>query len=122
MRGRGLYPDRHLRHRHSFARASRIAQLVKKLPAVHETRVRFPSREDPLEKAWQPTPVFLPGESHGQRSLQATWPWGRKTRTRLSNPSSTKPLPRAYLPSWHTSLQRRLWMPYADGLHRVTRA
>ena len=49
MRGRGLYPDRHLRHRHSFARASRIAQLVKKLPAVHETRVRFPSREDPLE-------------------------------------------------------------------------
>ena len=25
--------------------------------------------DDPLEKAWQPTPVFLPGESHGQRSL-----------------------------------------------------
>ena len=27
--------------------------------------------EDPLEKEWQPTPVFLPGESHGQRSWQA---------------------------------------------------
>ena len=27
-------------------------------------------QEDPLEDlAWQPTPVFLPGESHGQRSL-----------------------------------------------------
>ena len=25
--------------------------------------------EDPLEKAWQLTPVFLPGESHAQRSL-----------------------------------------------------
>ena len=25
--------------------------------------------EDPLEKGIQPTPVFLPGESHGQRSL-----------------------------------------------------
>ena len=25
--------------------------------------------EDPLEEAWQPTPVFLPGESQGQRSL-----------------------------------------------------
>ena len=25
--------------------------------------------EDPLEKAWQPTPVFLPGEFHGQKSL-----------------------------------------------------
>ena len=25
-----------------------------------------------LRRAWQPTPVFLPGESHGQRSLGAT--------------------------------------------------
>ena len=23
----------------------------------------------PWKRAWQPTPVFLPGESHGQRSL-----------------------------------------------------
>ena len=27
---------------------------------------------------WQPTPVFLPGKSHGQRSLAACSPWGRK--------------------------------------------
>ena len=26
----------------------------------------------PWRRAWQPTPVFLPGESHGQRSLRAT--------------------------------------------------
>ena len=26
-------------------------------------------QEDPLEKQWLPTPVFLPGEFHGQRSL-----------------------------------------------------
>ena len=26
-------------------------------------------REDPLEKEWQPTPVFLSGESYGQRRL-----------------------------------------------------
>ena len=26
-------------------------------------------RKDPLEKGMQPTPVFLPGESHGQKSL-----------------------------------------------------
>ena len=27
--------------------------------------------EDPLDlwRAWQPTPAFLPGESHGQKSL-----------------------------------------------------
>ena len=27
-------------------------------------------------RAWQPTPVFLPGESHGQRSLAGYSPWG----------------------------------------------
>ena len=27
---------------------------------------------------WQPTPVFLPGESHGQRSLAGHGPWGHK--------------------------------------------
>ena len=34
--------------------------------------------EDPLEKEWQPTPAFLPGESHGQRSLVGYSPWGCK--------------------------------------------
>ena len=29
-------------------------------------------------RAWQPTPVFLPRESHGQRSLVGYSPWGRK--------------------------------------------
>ena len=27
-------------------------------------------------RAWQPTPVFLPGESHGQRTLAGYSPWG----------------------------------------------
>ena len=31
----------------------------------------------PWKKEWQPTPVFLPGESHGQRNLAAS-PWGPK--------------------------------------------
>ena len=29
-------------------------------------------------RAWQPTPVFLPGESHGQRSPEGCSPWGHK--------------------------------------------
>ena len=34
------------------------------LPAMQETGVQSLGREDPLEgRAWQPTPVFLPGES-----------------------------------------------------------
>ena len=32
----------------------------------------------PRRRAWQPTPVFLPGESHRQRSLVGYSPWGRK--------------------------------------------
>ena len=32
----------------------------------------------PRRKKWQPTPVFLPGKSHGQRGLVSYSPWGRK--------------------------------------------
>ena len=33
---------------------------------------------DPWRREWKPTPVFLPGESHGQRSLAGYSPWGHK--------------------------------------------
>ena len=33
-------------------------------------------RKTPWRRKWQPTPVFLPGESHGQRSLAGYNPWG----------------------------------------------
>ena len=46
-----------------------VAQTIKNLPAVRETQVQPLSLEDPLEKEILPTLVFLPGESHGQRSL-----------------------------------------------------
>ena len=32
----------------------------------------------PWRRAWQPTPVFLPGESHGHRNLEGYSPWGLK--------------------------------------------
>ena len=47
--------------------------MVKNSPAVQdleETRVQSPGPEDLLEEGMQPTPVFLPGEYHGQRSLE----------------------------------------------------
>ena len=34
-------------------------------------------RKIPWKRAWQPTPVFFPGESHGQRSLEGYSPQGR---------------------------------------------
>ena len=43
-------------------------------------RLRFDPwvRKIPWRRKWQPTPVFLPGESHGRRSLVGFSPWGRK--------------------------------------------
>ena len=35
-------------------------------------------RKIPQRRVWQPTPVFLPGESHGQRSLAGYCPRGLK--------------------------------------------
>ena len=32
----------------------------------------------PWRRAWHPSPAFLPGESHEQRSLVGYSPWGRK--------------------------------------------
>ena len=43
------------------------------------------SGRSPGEGNGKLTPVFLPGESYGQRSLAGCSPWGLKSRTRLSN-------------------------------------
>ena len=37
-------------------------------------------QEDPLEKGMATTPVFLPREFHGQRSLTGYSPWGYRVR------------------------------------------
>ena len=50
-----------------------MVQLVKNLPAVQETWVRFLCWEDPVEKAMA-TPVFFPGEFYRQRSLMGYSP------------------------------------------------
>ena len=72
--------------------ASQVALVVKNLSASAgdiETPVWSLVQEDPLEEGMQPTPVFLPGESHGQKSLkkkkkkikkslEGYSPWGHK--------------------------------------------
>ena len=55
-------------------RASLVAQMEKNLPAVFDPWVGKIS----WRRKWQPTPVFLPGEFHGQRSLVGYSKWGRK--------------------------------------------
>ena len=54
-------------------RASLVAQTVKNLPEVQETKVRSLGQKDSSRrKERQSTPVFLPGRSRGQR----LWPMG----------------------------------------------
>ena len=57
---------------------SLVIQMVENLPAMQEPSFESWVRKIPWRRAWQPTPVFLPGKSHGQRSLVGYRPWGRK--------------------------------------------
>ena len=50
-----------------------------------ETWVQFLDWEDPLRRKWQPTPVFLPRESHGRRRLVGYSPRVANSRTQLSD-------------------------------------
>ena len=68
--------------------------MVKNLPAMQENQVQSLEWEDPFEsmgsqrvghnyatdwrRQWHPTPVLLPGKSHGRRSLVGCSPWGGK--------------------------------------------
>ena len=60
--------------------------MVQNLPAMQETQVSSLGQEDLLEKEWLPTPVFLPGEFHGQRSLVGYSPWGCKELDTTKSP------------------------------------
>ena len=46
-----------------------VAQMIKNLPAMQKTWVRFLGRKIRWRMEWLPIPVFLPGEFHGQRNL-----------------------------------------------------
>ena len=60
-----------------------LAQMVKN-PGLQCRRPRFDLwvGKIPSRRNCQPTPVFLPGESHGQRSLAGYSPWGLKESDR----------------------------------------
>ena len=52
---------------------------VAKNPPANERREFDPwVGKIPWRRKWQPTPVFLPGRSHGQRSLVGYSPWGHE--------------------------------------------
>ena len=55
--------------------ASLVAQRVKNPPAMQEPKFDPWVGKISWRRKWQPTPVFLPGESHGQGSLAGYSPW-----------------------------------------------
>ena len=60
-------------YRRSLLTTGVKVELVVKNPPVNAGDVRDTGLilgwEEPWRRAWQPTPIFLPGEAHGQRSL-----------------------------------------------------
>ena len=67
--GSGRSPGEGIGYPLQYSWGSLVAHLVENPPAMWETWVQSLVQEDPLEKGMATTPVFLPGESHGQRSL-----------------------------------------------------
>ena len=66
-------------HKRKCTKASPVAQMVKRLPAMRE-RPRFDPwvGKIPWRRKWQSSPVFLPGEFRGLRNLVGYSPRGRK--------------------------------------------
>ena len=60
--------------------ASLVAQMVKELAYNAGDPGSIPRGKIPWRREWQPTPVFLPREFHGQRSLVGYGPWGSIVR------------------------------------------
>ena len=61
--GLGSSPGEGIGYLLQYSGASLVAQMRKNLPAMRETRFTPWIEKIPWKRAWQPTPVFLPGES-----------------------------------------------------------
>ena len=93
-----------------FSPYSLVAQMVKNLPAMWKTCVLSLGQEGPLEKGMATHSVFLPGESHGQRSLASYSPWAHKEPDWATNTQ----IPYSRIPSHGSfsvcSLSETLWV------------
>ena len=61
-----------------FSQSFLVAHTVKNLPTVQEMQFDPWVRKITWRREWQSTPVILPGEFRGQRSLAGYSPWGHK--------------------------------------------
>ena len=71
-----------------------VAQMVKRLPTMWGTGFNPWVGKIPWRRKWRPTPVFLPGKSHGRRSLVGYSPWGHKESDTTERLHFTSPKPK----------------------------
>ena len=72
----------------SFPGGSRSKESTCQCRRQHKCGFNLWVGKIPWRKKWQPTPVFLPGEFHGQRSLVGYSPWGHKESDTTEHMSS----------------------------------
>ena len=85
---------------HADRRSSLVAQVVKNPLQCRRPGFGPLAGEIPWRRTWQPTPVFLPGESHGQRCLVGCNPQGCKELNSAEWLSTS-----TYWPHWCSSQQ-----------------
>ena len=64
----------------------------------------------PCRRKWEATPVFLPGKSHGQRSLVSSSPWSHK-ETDTTEHTHTLFMNTVLISPKHTQTQNSLTIP-----------
>ena len=62
-----------------------VASVSRAHLPLQETRVYLWVGKIPWRRKWQPTPVFLPGKPHGQRSLVGYSPWGSQKESDMAD-------------------------------------
>ena len=78
MVGIGIY--------NGFPGGSSGKDSARQLLEMQETWVRSLDWEDLWRRKWETNPFFLPGKSHGQRSLTGYSPWGSKESDTTEHP------------------------------------
>ena len=90
--------------------------MIKNLPAMQETWIQSLGGKILWGRAWQPTPVFLSGEFHGQRSLVGYSPWGHKELDLTERPT----LSLSHMKVKINTILTEMWLEDAQLLNKLT--
>ena len=101
--------------------ASLLAQRVKICLQRSRPGFHLRVRKVPWRRKWQPTPVLLPGECHGQRSLAGYSPWGHEESDTTESHTHTLPLSPPFLPlSQQRSVKRGFYWEILHPMYSLS--